>query len=148
LARGLTAARERQAADVDRRMRDIEAFERIRGLFGAIVWPVLSGAAEILREGGIDATVTEVIRDQPPRMRRCVQLVLCVGRVEGTGEAKLVITGIEGRDMIRTRIVVGPAYIGGPFTEGEAIEQMDALSEERVGELVATLAEMVFGSGR
>jgi hypothetical protein len=140
--------RDRQAFDRDRRIREVEAFERVRSHFRTVVRPVLSGAAETLQDSGIHATVTETIRDEPPQMPRCVDLVLCVRQFERKGAAKLVITGVEGRDVIRTRLILGPGHYGGPFSEGEAIEHVGDLSEERVGHLVATLAELAFGAGR
>ena len=144
VARGLAAEHERQTFDIDRRRRDVEAFGRVRSHFDSTVRPVLNGAAEFLSDSGIDATVTEVIRDEPPQMPRCVDLVLCIRQFDHKGAAKLVITGVEGRDVIRTRLIMGPGHYGGPFTEGDAIEHVDDLSPERVGDLVASLAEMAF----
>jgi hypothetical protein len=106
--------------------------------------PVLECATEMLEEWGIEARVTETLRDEPARVPRGFDLALGIDRFGERGPGKLTITATEGCDFIRLKLTVGPAPLGGDVSEHVGTTIARDLSDALVGGLVATLVEQIF----
>jgi hypothetical protein len=106
--------------------------------------PVLECSADMLHQRGLEARVTETLRDEPARVPRSFDLALGIDRFGDRGPAKLTITATEGTDFVRTKVVVGPSRIGGEATEHVGTTTAGDLCDALVGGLVATLVEQMF----
>ncbi len=144
LARGLTTGLARHAGEAARRAQEAEAFEALRARFVVAVKPVLERGAATMRSWGLDSSVGQALRDTPPQVRRCFDLVLHMKKYEDKGPGTLTITAVEGRDMLRVVLRIGPGSIGGRVREHDGLVHIDDLTEDMVGGLIATMVEQLF----
>jgi hypothetical protein len=115
----------------------------VRGF--AALKPALERCAATMRACGLDASVSETRGDPPPPMGRRDGLVLRLQKSEGKGPGLLTITAVEGRDLLRVVMRIGPSAIGGGWRQHDGLVPVDSVTDDVVGGLVATLVEQVFG---
>ena len=118
-------------------------FDELRCKFVTKVAPVLEACADAMRAWGLTANVSQALRDTPAKMRRSFDVAMKVERFDGRGPGSLTITAIEGREVLRVVMRVGPGHIGGDYTEHDGLVHADDLTDDMVGGLVATLVERV-----
>jgi hypothetical protein len=106
--------------------------------------PVLECSTEMLREWGLEASVTETLHDEPPRVPRSFDLALRIDRFDDRGPGKLTITATEECDFVRIKLAVGPSKMGSEVTEHVGTTIAGDLCDALVGGLVATLVEQIF----
>ena len=110
----------------------------------AALKPALERCAARMRACGLDASVSET-RGDPPPMGRRDGLVLRLQKSAGKGPGLLTITAVEGRDLLRVVMRIGPSAIGGGWRQHDGLVPVDSVTDDVVGGLVATLVEQVFG---
>jgi hypothetical protein len=115
-----------------------------RELFVTAVKPVLEDCAAMMRAWGLSANVHQALRDTPPCLPRCFDVRLEIEKFDGRGPGALIITAIEGRDVLRVLLRVDPGSIGGDYVEHDGLVHVGDLSEDMVGGMIATLVEHVF----
>ena len=135
------AVRARQDAD---RVRRRAAFDSWRAQCAVELVPVLERSAQMLREWGLAASVSEAVTDQPPRLPRRSDVVLRIARFGDRGPGKLTISATEASEVVRITLKMGPLCIGGEADERVGMTTTRDLSGELVGGLIATLVEQLF----
>jgi hypothetical protein len=140
---GDAARKSRQDAE---RAQSRAAFDAVRQFCSDELRPVLECSAEMLQQWGIEARVTEMLRDTPARVPRNFDLALWIDRFGDRGPAKLTITATEGCDFVRLKLAVGPSKYAGEVSEHVGTTIATDLSDALVGGLVATLVEQIFSS--
>jgi hypothetical protein len=146
LSSGLAAVAARESHEAARRALEARHYDELRCRFVTAVAPVLETCADAMRAWGLTANVSQALRDTPARMRRSFDVALKVERFDGRGPGALTITAIEGREVLRIVMRIGPGHIGGDYSEHDGLVHVDDLTEGMVGGLVATLVERVFAS--
>ena len=141
---GLSGDAARKADEDARRQRARTAFDALCRQCQTELRPVLEYGAEMLQEWGLEAHVTETLRDEPPRLPRSFDLALRIDAVGGRGPGRLVLTATEGCDFVRIKLTVGPFKTGGDGNEHVGTTVAGDLSDALVGGLVATLVEKIF----
>ena len=141
---GLSGDADRKARRDVARAQSQASFEALRRQCQDELGPVLECSAEMLHEWGLEARVTETLRDEPARVPRSFDLALWIARFGDRGPAKLTITATEGCDFVRTKLVVGPTTWGSEATEHVGTTTARDLCDALVGGLVATLVEQIF----
>jgi hypothetical protein len=141
---GLSGDAARQAGEDAGRQRARAAFDALCRRCRHELRPVLECSAEMLQEWGIEANVTETLRDEPARLPRSFDLALRIDAVGHRGPGKLVITTTEGCDFVRVKVAVGPSKAGADVNEHVGTTIAGDLSDALVGGLVATLVEKIF----
>jgi hypothetical protein len=139
------------SGDVDRDTRRDVARAQSKASFEALLRqcrdelrPVLERSAEMLHEWGLEARVTETLRDEPARVPRSFDLALSIDRFGDRGPGRLTITATEGSDFVRVKLMVGPTTRGSEATEHVGTTTERDLCDALVGGLVATLVEQIF----
>jgi len=143
---GLTGDASRHAREDARRARRAAAFDAYRRQCAAELRPVLEHSAHMLREWGLDARVSETMRDVPARMPRGFDLALRIGKFGDRGPGKLTISATEASELVRVTLKLGPACIGDEADEHVGTTTTRDLSGDLVGGLVATLVEHLFSN--
>ena len=144
LSSAMAAVAAREAEGAARRALAASAFDELcRHVVGS-VQPVLEACADKLRAWGVDANVHQARRDTPVRMPRAFDVVLTIDKVDRCGPGSLTVTAVEGREVLRVVLCVGPACIGGEYEEHQGVVHAYDLTDDAVGGLVATLVEHVF----
>ena len=144
LSAGLSGDAARAARRNALRSQAEASFDAFRSQCRAELRPGLESSVEMLREWGLDARVTETLRDQPARIPRSFDLALWIDRFGGRGPGRLTITATEPCDFVRIKLKVGPNGSGGESSEHVGTTIARDLSDALVGGLVATLVEQIF----
>jgi len=144
LSSAMAAMATRRAEDAARRALEAGAFDELCRRIARSVQPVLEACTDKLRAWGIDADVHQAMRDAPDRLPRAFDVALTLEKVDGRGPGSLTITAVEGRQVLRVVLRVGPAHIGGDYVEHERLVHARDLTEDATGGLVAALVEHVF----
>ncbi len=141
------------SGDATRKSRQDSVRSRAQASFDAVckvcrdeLRPVLEHSVDMLNEWGLEARVTETLRDTPARVPRSFDLALCIDRFEDRGPGKLTITATEGCEFVRLKLAVGPGKFDGEVNEHVGSTIASDLSDALVGGLVATLVEQLFSS--
>jgi hypothetical protein len=108
------------------------------------VLPVLEACAGKLRASGVNAHVHQLLRNAEDRLPRALDIGLRTDKIDRRGPGSLVITAVEGRDVLRVVTNIGPGSIGGEYDERRGTLPADQLNDEVVGGLVADLVERLF----
>ncbi|HXX90609.1 MAG TPA: hypothetical protein VEI83_10350 [Acidimicrobiales bacterium] len=143
LSSGLAAVAAQESSMAARRALEARQFDELRHAIAGTVMPVLEACARAMRGWGLTVNVGQVLRDTPVRMPRGYDLVLTMERFDGRGPGRLTITAIEGREVLRVVMRVGPGHMGGDASEHDAVVHVHDLTEDMVGGLVATMVECV-----
>jgi hypothetical protein len=141
---GLSGDAARQARQDAVRAQSEASFDAVRELCQGELRPVLESGAEMLHEWGLEARVTETLRDAPARVPRSFALALWIDRFGDRGPGKLTITATEGCDFVRIKLAVGPSRQSGEVNEHVGTTVAGDLSDALVGGLMATLIEQIF----
>jgi len=144
LSAGLASELSRHADQAARRALEASAFDALRARFVTEVKPALERCAGSMQAWGLTASVSQALRDRPARMRRGFDLVLRMEKFDGRGPGTLTLTATEGRDALRVVLRIGPSCIGGGYSEHDGLVNIDDLSEDMIGGLVATMVERLF----
>ncbi len=143
---GLSGDAARQASQDAERARSEASFDAVRQLCEEELRPVLETSAEMLQEWGLEAQVTETLRDEPARVPRSFDLTLWIARFGDRGPGKLTLTATEGCDFVRIKLAVGPTKRSGEVSEHVGTTIAGDLCDALVGGLVANLVEQIFSS--
>jgi len=141
---GLSGDAARKARQDAQQAQSEASFDAVRQLCQEELRPVLECSAEMLQEWGLEARVTETLRDEPARMPRNFDLALWIARFGDRGPGKLTITATEGCDFVRVKMAVGPSKHSGDVSEHVGTTIAGDLCEALVGGLVANLVEQIF----
>ncbi len=141
---GLSADAARNARHDAQRAQSEASFDAVLQLCQEELRPVLECSAEMLQEWGLEARVTETLRDEPARIPRNFDLALWIARFGDRGPGKLTITATEGCDFVRVKMAVGPSKYSGDVSEHVGTTIAGDLCEALVGGLVANLVEQIF----
>ena len=141
---GLSGDAARKSRQDAKRAQSGASFDALRQKCQEELRPVLECSTEMLHEWGLEAGVTETLRDEPARVPRSFDLALQIDRFDDRGPGKLTITATEGCDFVRIKLTVGPSKMGGEVTEHVGTTIAGDLSDALVGGLVATLVEQIF----
>ncbi|HUY23231.1 MAG TPA: hypothetical protein VMV22_12920 [Acidimicrobiales bacterium] len=144
LSAGLSGDAARSARHNALRAQAEASFDAFRTQCHGELRPVLESSAAMLREWGLEARVTETLRDQPARVPRSFDLALWLDRFGGRGPGRLTITATEACEFVRVKLKVGPTTTGGEVSEHVGTTIARDLSDALVGGLVATLVEQIF----
>jgi len=142
----LTGDAARRSRQDDVRAQSRASFEAVRRVCQDELRPVLECGVALLGEWGLEARVTETLRDTPARVPRSFNLALSVDRFEDRGPGRLTITATEGCQFVRLKLAVGPGRFDGEVNEHVGTTIASDLSDALVGGLVATLVEQIFSS--
>jgi hypothetical protein len=126
------------------RAQSLASFDALRRKCLDELRPVLERSCEMLHEWGLEARVTETLRDEPARVPRSFDLAFSIDRFGDRGPGKLTVTATEGCDFVRIKLTVGPSRMGSDVTEHVGTTIAGDLCDALVGGLVATLVEQVF----
>ncbi len=143
---GLSGDAARQSSQDAERAQSQESFDAVRALCHEELRPVLETSAEMLGEWGLEAQVTETLRDAPARVPRSFDLTLWIARFGERGPGKLTLTATEGCDFVRIKLAVGPSRRSGEVSEHVGTTIAGDLCDALVGGLVANLVEQIFSS--
>jgi hypothetical protein len=143
---GLSGDAARQARQDAQRAQSGASFDAVRQMCQEDLRPVLECSAEMLQEWGLEARVTETLRDEPVRVPRSFDLALWIARFGDRGPGKLTLTATEGCDFVRIKVAVGPSRRNGEVSEHVGTTIASDLCEALVGGLVANLVEQLFSS--
>jgi hypothetical protein len=144
VASGLSGDADRKARREAERSQSQASFEGLCRRCQDELRPVLECSAEMLHEWGLEARVTETMRDEPARVPRSFDLALWIDPFGDRGPGRLTITATEGCDFVRIKLMVGPSKMGGDVTEHVGTTIARDLCDALVGGLVATLVEQIF----
>jgi hypothetical protein len=136
------AAREDEASA--RKALDAARFDELCKHIVHSVLPVLEACAGKLRASGMHAHVHQLLRNSEDRLPRALDVGLQTDKVDGRGPGALMITAVEGKDVLRVVTTIGPGHIGADYDELRGMVPADELSDEVVGGLVADLVERLF----
>jgi len=143
---GLSGDADRKARREAERADSEASFDAVRQMCQDDLRPVLECSAEMLQEWGLEARVTETLRDTPARVPRSFDLALWIARFGHRGPGKLTLTATEGCDFVRIKVAVGPCKRSGEVSEHVGTTIASDLCDALVGGLVANLVEQLFSS--
>jgi hypothetical protein len=143
---GLSGDTARKARQEAHRAESQASFDAVCQLCRDELRPVLECSAEMLQEWGLEASVTEILRDEPARVPRGFDLALWIARFGDRGPGKLTLTATEGCDFVRIKLAVGPSMRNGEVSEHVGTTIASDLCDALVGGLVANLVEQLFSS--
>ena len=143
---GLSGDADRKARQEADRAESEASFEAVCRLCRDELRPVLECSAEMLQEWGLEARVTETLRNAPARVPRGFDLALWIDRFGDRGPGKLTLTATEGCDFVRIKVAVGPCKRSGEVSEHVGTTIASDLCDALVGGLVANLVEQLFSS--
>jgi hypothetical protein len=141
---GLSGDAARKSRQDAQRAQSRASFDALRQKCQDELRPVLESSTEMLGEWGLEAHVTETLRDEPARIPQSFDLALRIDRFDDRGPGRLTITATEGCDFVRVKLSVGPSKMGGEVSEHAGTTIARDLSDALVGGLVATLVEQIF----
>jgi hypothetical protein len=97
-----------------------------------------------MRAEGLEVAVYIGPRGRAVRVGRRFDAELVMERSPAHGPGRLTFSAIEGRDVVRVELHVGPCEPGGRERHHDAVVSRTELTDEMVSGLVAALVELVF----
>jgi hypothetical protein len=137
-----STAREEEAAA--RRTLEASAFDELCKHMVSSVLPILEACADKLRARGINAAAHQLLRNTDDVLPRALDVGLQTAKFDGRGPGALVITAVEGREILRVVTQIGPGHFGGDYDEDRRVIDAFDLTDEVVGDLVAGLVERLY----
>jgi len=144
LSSAISAGLVRQEEAAARRAVDAAAFDDLCRHMVASVLPTLESCAAKLRARGVNAAAHHLLRNTDDVLPRAFDVGLQTEKVDRRGPGALVITAVEGREILRVVTQVGPGHFGGDYDEDRRVIDAFDLSDEVVGDLVAAFVERLF----